>query len=134
MGLAGPAQTPKVRLAQELRSRTVLADAPALVNYGLLIHVSHPALAEAVIADLHKTVCKLIGFKELYELLLHYLVAAGQINGSGLAQHAHGILGRKKLLSFLSFLHQKFKSPRTLGHILQPQISLKKRLAAALGQ
>ncbi len=61
MSLGSAAQAPKVRLAQKLSRRAILADASALVGYGILLNVSDSSLAEAMIADLHEPVSQLIG-------------------------------------------------------------------------
>ena len=118
MGLGSAAELVKVRLTKQLRSRAVLADAPALVSYGILINVSDSSLAEAMIADLHEPVSQLIGRQKLDELLLHRSITTGKVNGTGFAQHSQSVLRRKKFLCLFILLNQEFKGPWSLRHIL----------------
>ena len=94
MSLGSSAQPPKVRLAKQFRSSAVLADASTLVGNGVLLDVSDPLLAEAVVADLYKPVSQLVGLQKLNELLFLYAVASGKINGRRFAQHSQSVLGR----------------------------------------
>ncbi len=56
MRLGRTAQMMKIGLSEKLCCCTVLADAGALVGYGISPHIGHPLLPQTVAADLDEAV------------------------------------------------------------------------------
>ncbi|VVB64542.1 Uncharacterised protein [uncultured archaeon] len=86
MGLGWPAETPEVRLSDQLRCSTVLTDLGSLVGYGAAPYRGEPLFAKAMVADQNPSVRELVGVQQLQELLLDNRFASGNVDCSGLAQ------------------------------------------------
>jgi hypothetical protein len=132
MGFGRAAEAAEVSFPQKLSCSAVLADPRPLVGYGVPAYIGHTPLAQTVVADLHESVAQLVGVKKLDELLLKKGIAPGKVDRTRLSQHPKRIFRRQILLCLLLFFHQELEDPRSLGHILEPQVPLEECLAAAL--